>query len=1256
MSHVRWRSWLRCCRRHYVLRPHNHSWKPVCDRAASTWWRDPSLGQVQEFPQGQNRSLNGITSSEDAVSSDSDGVEQVTVDFDAVEEAKTELKNTLDEAKNAAVEVKLDISQIEGLKINNKGLVVDQHGHLLAELSQGYDLEKVRGKRINGRGEILDDEDNIIDKRDFLKLRPGARSTSDTSNWHNLDERELHSSPAQELVKSWSVNVFEQRPELLGASLDAHLGCDDLRKTVFNAVTSFDLSHVGVSEDDIITWSWVLIARTSRAALGRWLEVATSQAEERREMPDFVLLWILRASELPAEHFRALVQHLHTQLCADMENSSGQNEAPASTFTNRGANNVVLERLIGHALAVAVDRLPAIADIASVLLFQRIDMDWPGLVSDSNRVLALLAFPPSKNPLRLVHFQKSAQVRLLRKMFASVPEVTLNRRGYQALIAVQLAHAKTDEEAAWARVKALSWPPWRKDRLGMDQRLVYPGQISRAGRLLRRMNEAGYEHGVWELTARIYSGWDTDGSPTIQTRTHLRMDDPRWAQQTNENLSVDQVDQITPESGPNVEVRSPPNTIISSTESMIWTARVTATRSIREAWAAFLSYRKALKAAKEDPHPRVYEAMFAKLNADVQHPEPYLSAVPGDGPQTWPDSNNAQDLVYVEIEPPNVKKFYAEMRQDGLPVSRDLLADLVRRSSSIPQAVTYIRECLSSRTAKSHLLDGGKTFANDRNVRDIFTSPSGQRLLAAWLERCFSVVPTRCYLSATSEKPTADDLEATKWPILLLKRSAWKDSRLYNAALTGLRRRLDHHTTAKVKFNTWELLMSVWYEMRLVLKLMRTRKIYPDSITFRLVNEIYHQVFNRGPSLSSGRSSGTVDHPVSWAKSVFVQVVYGTTDSIKWIRDDQIGSRQLVDPPTPYELRLLVETLGIFQDKEGIVELLLWMSKNQEALDGVHKYFRQSERQMLIVHTVARIFVDGLMDGVKADANDQQLFHRLSQSIDLPSVEDCHAYMESRPSWSWEDAPHRGMKNPRSVSAVTKELAGKVYEQAKEGRMVVTLGGDHSIAVGTVAGTSKAIKERLGKEVAVIWVDAHADINTPETSDSGNIHGMPVAFLTGLAREDREDVFGWLNKDFGEKPALSVSKLVYIGLRDVDRGEKRILRENGIKAFSMHDVDRHGIGRVVEMALAHIGTDTPIHLSFDVDALDPQWAPSTGTPVRGGLTLREGDYIAECVHETGQLIAMDLVEVNPSLEVAGASETVRAGVSLVRCALGDTLL
>jgi arginase len=144
------------------------------------------------------------------------------------------------------------------------------------------------------------------------------------------------------------------------------------------------------------------------------------------------------------------------------------------------------------------------------------------------------------------------------------------------------------------------------------------------------------------------------------------------------------------------------------------------------------------------------------------------------------------------------------------------------------------------------------------------------------------------------------------------------------------------------------------------------------------------------------------------------------------------------------------------------------------------------------------------------------------------------------------------MKNPRAVSLVTQTLCGQVYEHARQGRFALTLGGDHSIAIGSIAGVAKAVRERLGRDMAVVWVDAHADINTPETSASGNIHGMPVAFLTGLAKGEGE-VFGWLE----EKNLISVKKLVYIGLRDVDRGEKKILKENGIKAFSMHDIDRY---------------------------------------------------------------------------------------------------
>lgn len=170
----------------------------------------------------------------------------------------------------------------------------------------------------------------------------------------------------------------------------------------------------------------------------------------------------------------------------------------------------------------------------------------------------------------------------------------------------------------------------------------------------------------------------------------------------------------------------------------------------------------------------------------------------------------------------------------------------------------------------------------------------------------------------------------------------------------------------------------------------------------------------------------------------------------------------------------------------------------------------------------------------------------------LHGHDQVHLYQDLVPQGEGADPPYRGMKNPKAVSAVTKRIADQVYEHASQGRLVLTLGGDHSIAIGTVGGTAKAIRERLNREIAVIWVDAHADINTPETSGSGNVHGMPVAFLTRLATEDREEYFGWLQ----EENRLSLRKLVYIGLRDVDAGEKKILRENGVKAFSMFDIDR----------------------------------------------------------------------------------------------------
>jgi len=244
------------------------------------------------------------------------------------------------------------------------------------------------------------------------------------------------------------------------------------------------------------------------------------------------------------------------------------------------------------------------------------------------------------------------------------------------------------------------------------------------------------------------------------------------------------------------------------------------------------------------------------------------------------------------------------------------------------------------------------------------------------------------------------------------------------------------------------------------------------------------------------------------------------------------------------------------------------------------------------------------------------------------------------------DPPIGKLKNPRLVSRVNQSVAKVVGDHGSKGELPVILGGDHSLAMGTVSGTLKNYPD-----ACLIWIDAHADINTVESTDSGNIHGMPVSFLLGIGSKIEE--FSWV------QPILKPESLVYIGLRDIDAGEKKILREHNIKAFSMHEVDKYGIGKVVDMALDHVNPkrDRPIHLSFDVDALDPSVAPSTGTPVRGGLTFREGHYICDAVCETGLLVGLDIMEVNPSLaDEDSVRQTVAIGCSLLRSALGETLL
>ena len=239
-----------------------------------------------------------------------------------------------------------------------------------------------------------------------------------------------------------------------------------------------------------------------------------------------------------------------------------------------------------------------------------------------------------------------------------------------------------------------------------------------------------------------------------------------------------------------------------------------------------------------------------------------------------------------------------------------------------------------------------------------------------------------------------------------------------------------------------------------------------------------------------------------------------------------------------------------------------------------------------------------------------------------------------------------GRNKPRHVELIRAACAATadVVEQTlRAGGFPVVLGGDHSLAIGVLAGVAR-VKGPQG----VIWLDAHADVNTPASSPSGNVHGMPMAAALGEMR----DLF---DPKLFPAPSVDAGRCVFIGLRDVDPGEKRAIRERGMTSFTMSDIDRVGMAKVMERATEIAGRGSgSVHVSLDIDALDPITAPGTGTPVAGGLTYREAHLAMEIVAETGVAHSLEVVEVNPTLDDGVA--TARVAMELILSALGKSIL
>lgn len=258
-------------------------------------------------------------------------------------------------------------------------------------------------------------------------------------------------------------------------------------------------------------------------------------------------------------------------------------------------------------------------------------------------------------------------------------------------------------------------------------------------------------------------------------------------------------------------------------------------------------------------------------------------------------------------------------------------------------------------------------------------------------------------------------------------------------------------------------------------------------------------------------------------------------------------------------------------------------------------------------------------------------------------IEDKGDIKIGRASREEENSSLNNLRNLKAVSEGNQRLSEQVDEVILSGSFPLVLGGDHSIAIGTLAGVSKHY-ESLG----VIWYDAHGDLNTGETSPSGNIHGMPLAVSIGLGDET-------LTKIGGYAPKVKPENIVIIGARSLDEGEKELIKERGIKVYTMHEIDRLGMTKVMEETIQYLKERSDgVHLSLDLDGLDPHDAPGVGTPVIGGISYRESHLAMEMLAESNLITSAEFVEVNPILDEKNKTATV--AVALMGSLFGEKLL
>lgn len=490
---------------------------------------------------------------------------------------------------------------------------------------------------------------------------------------------------------------------------------------VFSEANSALLNAKGYSPSDVVTWAWVLTAPDSHTAALRLAlaEQRTQNISQSRPVPTFVLLFLLRRHHISARSLKVLINLAWVRLkgvppgevygegSKDLLKpdtwsfqrwKTWQSYHTVNTRMNETTIMTLIVRLLRHARQVWPPAIVNITEMFSTHIDDRSSTPSKCISVDAkkasrltflfNRALSLLAVPSSVQPFLSIPHHQRAQFNLVRRMNEYDPVLPINQEGYRAITRVQLAHKKTLSERQWEEKKAKSWPPWKQDKLGIDTEAKETDGKTRATEAMARMREAGYPGGQWEKVASIFAGWDTDKSPTIQTRV--------VAKRSNGNFTTDRINDRTASSSHSEDDASD-----------LWAARIRATRTVQEAWACFL--------IREDrrlpPSPTVYHAMFEKLVFEgrrVRHQKqlqvkpneengPLVSAknrksMPGDGREVSAAPIYLDESVYLRSDPPSVMELFERLVREGVRPSERCLAFLVSHAESVATGIKFLQE------------------------------------------------------------------------------------------------------------------------------------------------------------------------------------------------------------------------------------------------------------------------------------------------------------------------------------------------------------------------------------------------------------------------------------------------------------------------------------------------------------------------------------------------------------------------------------